>query len=72
MIKQWNLYKSDYLGFLTFGQFFCGSDFLAALDDGRLRVDFVDNRHVYKYTGQTAYKENANFSKKTLQFMYYI
>merc|ERR1712176_526055 len=33
MIKQWNLHKSEYLGFLTFGQHFCGSDFLAAIDD---------------------------------------
>ncbi|CAG5108272.1 Oidioi.mRNA.OKI2018_I69.chr1.g3717.t1.cds [Oikopleura dioica] len=69
LIKQWNLHKTEYLGFLTFGQFFCGSDFLKAIDDGRLRIDFTDNRPVYAYSGQTAYKENGNFSKKTLQFM---
>merc|ERR1712037_361152 len=55
--------------FLTFGQHFCGSDFLAAIDDGRLLIDFVDNRHVYQYTGQTGFKDNGNFSKKTLQFI---
>ncbi|CBY37195.1 unnamed protein product [Oikopleura dioica] len=69
LIKQWNLHKSEYIGFLTFGQHFCGSDFLAALDDGRLQIDFVDNRHVYQYTGQTGYKDNGAFSKKTLQFI---
>jgi len=69
-MKAWNLYQKEYVGFLTFGEFFCGSDFLSAIDDSRLRIDFVDKHHVYQYDGVTAYKEADNgYAKKALQFM---
>lgn len=60
-----------YAGFLYFGRKFCGSEFLAALLDGRIKIDLIDYTNMYD-VNNIYYRDSGSKSALVVQFRHTI